>query len=74
MSTPVTRKKHPTQQNISLVREADIKMLTLQSKILVHHIQTICFHHEKELLKQFSLQQRNCSDPFNIHPNKQRTK
>ena len=33
MSTPVTRKKHPTEQNISLVREEDIKMLALQSKI-----------------------------------------
>jgi len=33
MSTPVTRKKHPPKQNISLVREEDIKMLALQSKI-----------------------------------------
>jgi len=49
-------KKHPTRQNISLVTEEDIKMLALQSNILVHHIQTICFHHEKELPKKFSLQ------------------
>jgi len=49
-------------------------MLALLSKIEVHHIKTICFHHEQELLKKFLLQQRNCSDPFNIHPNKQRTK
>ena len=27
------KKKHPTRQNISLVREEDIKMLALQSKI-----------------------------------------
>jgi len=61
-------------------------MLALQIKILstpfvsiipspfVSIIKTICFHHEEELLKKFSLQQRNCSDPFNINPNKQRTK
>jgi len=29
MSTPVTRKKHITKQNILLVREEDIKMLAL---------------------------------------------
>jgi len=34
----------------------------------------ICLHHKQELLTKFSLQQRNCSDPFNINPNKQRTK
>jgi len=28
------KKKHPIRQNISLVREEDIKMLALQSKIL----------------------------------------
>jgi len=33
MSIPVTRKKHITEQNISLVREEDIKMLALRSKI-----------------------------------------
>jgi len=29
----------------------------------------ICFHHEQELLTKFSLQQRNCSDPFNSNLN-----
>jgi len=48
-------------------------MLALQSKIEVHH-KTIYFHHEQELRKKFSLQQRNCGDPINIHPNKRRTK
>jgi len=30
---PCNQKKHPTKQNISLVREEDIKMLKLQSKV-----------------------------------------
>jgi len=33
-------------------------MLALQSKIEIHHIKPICFHHEQELLKKFSLQQK----------------
>jgi len=71
MSTPVIRKKQITKQNTLLVREEDIKMLALRSKI--KYMISIQFH-EQELLKKFSLQQRNLSDPFNIHPNKQRTK
>jgi len=31
MSSPVTRKKHITKQNISLVRQEDIKMLAMTS-------------------------------------------
>jgi len=57
MSTPVTWRT-ATEQNISLVTEEVIKMLALQSKIEVHHIKTICFRHEQELLKKFSLQQK----------------
>ena len=33
MSTLVTRKKHATKHNISLVRQEDIKMSALESKI-----------------------------------------
>ena len=48
MSTPVTRKNN-TKQNISLVRQEDIKMLTLQSTNK-YTISKQCFHHEQELL------------------------
>jgi len=49
-------------------------MLALQIKIEIHHTKTICSQHEQELLKKFSLQQRNCSDSLNIHPSKQKKK
>jgi len=33
MSTPVTRRKHTTKQNISLVRQEDIKMLACKVRL-----------------------------------------
>jgi len=41
---PCHQENNTTKQNISLVREWDIKMLALQSKVEVHHIKIICFH------------------------------
>jgi len=43
---PCHQKNHTTKQNISLVKEEDIKMLALKIKIKVYNIKTICFHHE----------------------------
>jgi len=33
MSTPVTRRKHTTKQNISLVRQKDIKMFACKVRL-----------------------------------------
>jgi len=70
---PCSQKQHTTKQNNSLIIQEDFKMLALQSMIK-YSISKQCFHHEQGLLKKFSLQWRNFSDPFNIHPTKQRTK
>jgi len=76
MSTPVARKKHITKQNILLVKEEDIKMLALRSKIkYTVSIQSISivsknclrsFHCNKEIwvirliFIQTSKRQNNC--------------
>jgi len=49
MSTLVTRRKHTSKQNISLVRQEDIKNVGMQSTIK-YTISKQCFHHEQELL------------------------
>jgi len=59
MSTLVARKKHITKQNILVVREEDIKMLALRSKIkctisiqFVSIVSKNCsrsFHYNKEI-------------------------
>ena len=62
------QKKYSVTRGIRKVKEDEFNILKLRSSIAdVSRPAQICTHHEKELLTNYSFEQRKCADPFKKH-------